>query len=188
MGRFWPMVSARSYLCDGSRCVSAGHDSRRHRFLPRIAMQLWAGRQVRSFSPRLVEEQALHGCAIGQRPPGLVHHPSHAVEELHHHPAHRVRANAGISRSAALARSRVRAVPPVTSGRRCSRWCAGRAKARVFSRTGTLRRPVPSPCREDRGFQVSNRCPCVGGCVSGLLSRTLSVQELEAARRLRPEA
>ena len=29
----------------------------------------------------------MHGCAIGKRPTGLVHHPAHAVEELHHDPA-----------------------------------------------------------------------------------------------------
>lgn len=41
----------------------------------------------------------MHGCAIGKRPTGLVHHPSHAVKELHHDPA---RSEAGAVGSAGL--------------------------------------------------------------------------------------
>ena len=152
------MVSARSYLCDGSRCVSAGHDSRRHRFLPRIAMQLWAGRQVRSFSPRLVEEQALHGCAIGQRPPGLVHHPSHAVEELHHHPAQRgserALGPAGLCSTGAFTGS---------SGP------AGHIWAKVFS---LVRRSSQSSCVRSNWF-TPKACPITfprGSRLSGLQS------------------
>ena len=82
------MVSARSYLCDGSRRVSAGLTAPPPRACRSLRDRPTCTRQARGFSPRLVEEQALHGCAIGKRPTGLVHHPSHAVEELHHDPAH----------------------------------------------------------------------------------------------------